>query len=240
MDKSANFSTHLGRGLLLLGLAVAFPALAVAAEQSHQSIVEHAVQHVRDRADQFPVSPRVEAGRLDSRLRLPRCSAPLETFDSPGGLSPGRSVVGVSCRGSQPWKLYVPVNIVLPAEVLATAHAMRRGDVIGKADLVRREADLGRLRGQYFTDPADVIGQRLKRNLAGNLPLTPAMIDAQRLVKRGAEVTIVSDTGSIEVRMRGKALGQGGRGDRIRVKNTRSGRELTATIIGRGLVKVSP
>jgi flagella basal body P-ring formation protein FlgA len=66
------------------------------------------------------------------------------------------------------------------------------------------------------------------------------MIDAQRLVKRGAEVTIVADTGNIEVRMRGKALGEGGRGDRIKVKNVRSGRVVTATVMARGVVQISP
>jgi flagella basal body P-ring formation protein FlgA len=38
--------------------------------------------------------------------------------------------------------------------------------------------------------------------------------------------------------MRGKALADGGRGDRIRVKNLNSGRIISGTVSGRGLVQV--
>lgn len=226
-----------GLGLALLLLA---GTTVEAAYQSHQSIRQRAEAYVQSQSGQFSTPPSVEAGSLDSRLRLPRCELPLAAFESPGGLSAGRSVVGVRCDGKRPWKLFVPVTIALPAKVLALAHPMRRGDLIAREDLVAQEADLARLRGQYFQDPAELVGQRLKRNVAAMLPLKPAMIDAQRLIKRGAEVTIVADTGSIEVRMRGKALGQGGRGDRIKVRNQRSGRVLSATIVDRGIVRVGP
>jgi flagella basal body P-ring formation protein FlgA len=227
------------RGLAWVLLSLAGTG-AEAAYQSHQSIRQKAVDYVHSQAGQFSTPPQIKAGSLDSRLRLPRCELPLEAFESPGGLSAGRSVVGIRCDGKRRWKLFVPVTISLPAKVLALAHPMRRGDLIGKDDLVEQEADLAKLRGQYFQDPTELIGQRLKRSVAAKLPLKPAMIDAQRLVKRGAEVTIIADSGSIEVRMRGKAMGQGGRGDRIRVKNLRSGRVLSAVIVDRGIVRVGP
>lgn len=224
-------------------LTTALPALAQAAKpvyQSHESLARQAVAYVQSQADRFSVPPVVKAGALDSRLKLQACDQPLESFEAPGGLTAGRSVVGVRCDGSQPWKLFVPVEITLPAQVIALNHSMRRGELIGKADLMLQQADLAKLRGQYYQDPGDVIGLRLKRNVAAKLPLKPAMLDAQRLVKRGSEVVILSDSGNIQVRMRGKAMGQGGRGDRIKVKNQRSGRVLTATVVGRGIVRVGP
>jgi flagella basal body P-ring formation protein FlgA len=238
MKTSAKISSRLGIVLALLSIGTTLPSHA--ATQSRQSLQQLAVDYVYSQADRFSVPPHVEAGQLDSRLRLPRCDQPLETYESPGGLSAGRAVVGVRCDGQQPWKIFVPVEITLPAQVIAFAHRMQRGDLISKTDLVLLEADLAKLRGQYFQDPDDVVGHRLKRSVAANLPLKPSMIDAQRLVKRGADVTIVADTGTIEVRMRGKALDQGGRGDRIQVKNKRSGRVITATVVERGIVRISP
>jgi len=41
------------------------------------------------------------------------------------------------------------------------------------------------------------------------------------------------------VTMRGKALADGGRGDRIRVENSKSGRVVTGTVSGRGIIHVT-
>jgi flagella basal body P-ring formation protein FlgA len=225
-----------------LATALAFGVTAATAAEPHQSaasIQAAAVAFVEAHADQFPVTPQVSAGQLDSRLRLGQCSEALQTFAPPGGLSAGRSVVGVRCDAEPRWKIFAPVDISLPAEVVAVARNIQRGELIHAQDIVVKTGDLARLRGQYFTDPAEVIGHRAKRNLAAAVVVTPAMIDARRLVKRGTEVTIVADAGAIEVRMTGKALAHGGRGDRIKVKNNRSGRVITATVVDRSLVRVN-
>jgi flagella basal body P-ring formation protein FlgA len=44
----------------------------------------------------------------------------------------------------------------------------------------------------------------------------------------------------LDVRVRGVALASGGVGDRIRVRNTGSKRELDAVVVDEGLVQVSP
>lgn len=232
-------STRRARALAGASLWLAAAALPAAPQhQSADSIQAAAVAFVESNADQFPVTPRVTAGNLDSRLRLGHCSAPLQAFAPPGGLSAGRSVVGVRCDADPRWKIFAPVDISLPAPVVALARSVQRGQVIAADDLTVREGDLAQLRGQYFGRPEEVVGHRAKRNLAATVVVTPAMIDARRLVKRGAEVTILADVGAIEVRMSGKALAHGGRGDRIRVKNNRSGRIITATVVDRALVRV--
>jgi len=230
---------RLGRSSVL-GLLVGTAQAAAPAYQPLADIAQTAVDHVETHGDRFPVPPQVAAGSLDSRLRLHHCDQPLESFESPGGLKAGRAVIGVRCTGTRPWKLFVPVEIKLPSEVVVLARPLRRGDVISAADLTTRMADLARLRGQYYLDSTDLVGQRIKRHVAGNAVLTPSMIDADRLVERGARVTILSDAGAIEVRVAGKAMGHGGRGDQIRVKNQASGRTISAVVVDRGVVKANP
>jgi flagella basal body P-ring formation protein FlgA len=240
MKPNAKKLTHYWPTQLCAGLALCASLPAMAAQhQSTESIAAAAVAFVEARSDQFPVSPRVTAGNLDSRLRLARCPTPLQAFEPPGGLSPGRSVVGVRCAGDTAWKIFAPVDIALPAPVVTVARDIQRGELIEAQDVVVKEGDLARLRGQYFRDPTEVIGHRAKRNLAAAVVVTPAMIDARRLVTRGSEVTIVADAAAIQVRMSGKALAHGGRGDRIKVKNNRSGRVITATVVDRALVRIT-
>lgn len=191
-------------------------------------------------ADRFPVPPDVQPGRLDARLRLARCDEPLQAYESPGGLKAGNTVVGVACEGSRPWRLFVPVKIALPAQVIALARPLRRGDMITADDLTVRQADLARLRGQYFLDADGLVGQRIKRHVRANAVLTASMVAADRLVERGSRVTILSRAGSIEVSVAGKALRHGGRGDQIRVKNLASGRTITAVVVDRGAVRAGP
>lgn len=241
MEPNVKFPSQIGRIGLAAALALAAgAATAAAAIHPHADILRTAVAFVRAQPERFAVPPQVQAVGLDSRLRLARCDVPLGAFAAPSGLSAGRSVVGVRCDGRRPWKLYVPVEIKLPAQVVVLARPLRRGDQLSAADLGVREADLAQLRGQYYRDADGLVGQRIKRHVTAGAVLTPSMLDADRLVRRGSRVTILSDTGPVAVRMAGKALGNGGRGDQIRVKNQASGRTITAIVVDRGLVKVRP
>lgn len=232
---SVNNSTLAGLAAWLLVLAT-HPAAAVPPHPL-DDIALTAVAYAESQADRFPVPPVVTPGHLDARLRLAHCDVPLNAFESPSGLRAGNTVVGVACEGHQPWKLFVPVRIALPAQVVALSRPLRRGDTLTDDMLTTREADLAKLRGQYFLNKQGLAGQRLRRHVRANAVLTASMIAADRLVERGSRVTIVSDTGGIQVRVAGKALRHGGRGDQIQVKNLASGRTITATVVDQGTVR---
>lgn len=206
--------------------------------QSHDSIRAAARAHVLDNRDDFRVAPQVEVGNLDSRLRLTACSQPLETYDSPNGLSGGRGVVGVRCNGDKPWKIYVPVKVALMEAVVVTRRPLVRGQALRAGDVALSEVDVSRLHKAYFSHVEDVIGLRTKRAVSSGSTLHAGVLQRERLVKRGGQVEIVSNGDGLQVRMQGKALADGGRGDRIKVKNLNSGRVVTGTVAGAGLIEV--
>lgn len=216
------------------------PVTGVAADavQSHNSIREAAEEHVLRNAGQFPAIPRVEVGNLDSRLRLVACDQPLETYDSPNGLSGGRGVVGVRCNGSKPWKLYVPVKVALIESVVVSRRPLVRGQTLRAADVMLSEMDVSRLRKAYFTRIDDVVGLRSKRSVSAGSTLHAGLLKREKLVKRGSQVEIVAAGDGLDVRMQGKAMADGGRGDRIKVKNLNSGRIVTGTVAGPGVIQV--
>lgn len=228
----------------LAALLLAFAAAAAGAQQqevqSHDSIREAARQHVQADAGQLAGSPQVTVGRLDSRLRLAACDRPLVAYDSPNGLNRGRGVVGVRCEGSRPWKIYVPVSVALMERVVVNRRPLVRGQTLRADDLALREVDTAGLHKAYFTRLEDVVGLRSKRAVARDTTLHAGLLQRAELVKRGAQVDILAVAEGLRVRMRGKALADGGRGDRIRVKNLRSGRVVSGTVTGPGLVEVMP
>ncbi len=183
--------------------------------------------------------PEVEVGALDRRLRLAACHQPLKAYLPPGGRSAGNTTVGIRCEGPQPWSLYVPVRVRVYREVLTTTRPLSRGERLGSGDLMLVRRDITSLRGGYLTDPAQVLGQVVRRRLAPDSVLSAAMIESPRLVERGQEVILVSETGGIRVQVRGKALMDGASGDRIRVQNPRSQRIVEGTVVSAGVVQVN-
>ena len=206
--------------------------------QSHDSIREAARQHALAQADNLAGRPEVTVGSLDSRLKLAQCERALETYDSPNGLNGGRGVVGVRCEGGKPWKIYVPVHLALLDTVVVSTRPLVRGQAVQADDVTLSEVDTSTLHKAYFTRVDDVVGLRSKRAVGGGTTLHAGLLERARLVKRGSQVQILAVTGGLQVRMRGKALADGTRGDRIKVKNLSSGREVTGTVTGSGLIEV--
>ena len=229
------YSPILAAALLLCGKATATTDTAV---QSHASIRDAARQHVAASTDQFAARPEVSVGDLDSRLKLSACDEPLETYDSPNGLNGGRGVVGVRCNGRRPWKIYVPVTIALIDEVVVTRRPIVRGQTLRPADLALSETDVSRLHKAYFTRIDDVVGLRSKRAVRAGRTLHAGLLKREQLVRRGRPVSITASISGLRVSMRGKALSDGGRGDRVRVENLNSGRIVSGIVAGNGLVEV--
>lgn len=233
---------RLHAAILPLVVVLGQPATAASEDaiQDPESIRETARQFAAGMAAAERGAARVEVGTLDRRLRLPQCDKPLSAFLSPTSRGATRQSVGVRCEGAVPWSLYVPVTIERPGQVVVTARPIPRGQVITEEDVRVAERDLGTLHRGYLTAPAQAIGQRAERDLPGDEALSPANLGKPNVIKRGAEITIVAADELLDVRVGGVALASGGIGDRIRVRNASSKRELDAVVVGEGLVQVTP
>lgn len=227
---------------ILAFAVVAQPAEATTddAIQDPESIRETARQFAAGMAAAERGAARVEVGTLDRRLRLPQCDRPLSAFLSPTSRTATRQSVGVRCEGTVPWSLYVPVTIERPGEVVVSTRPIPRGQIIAEGDVRLAERDLATLHRGYLNDPAQAIGQRAERDLPGDEALSPANLGKPNVIKRGAEITIMAADELLDVRVGGVALASGGIGERIRVRNASSKRELDAVVVGEGLVQVTP
>jgi len=180
----------------------------------------------------------IHLGRLDSRLRLGRCDRALQAFVPSGSRLQGKLTVGVQCPGKKPWTVYIPANIRVFGEVLITARPISRGDTLTRADIIARRQEISKLSYGYYRQSDEVIGKLAVRSLPAGTPLTPRMLKARLLVRRGDDVTILANTGFLQVRSKGKALQNAALGERITVRNTRSKRIVEGIAIRAGTVQV--
>jgi len=78
----------------------------------------------------------------------------------------------------------------------------------------------------------------LKRPLPAGTPLRYGHVALPELVRRGQMVTLIAGGAGIEVRMQGKAMGSGAKGDRLMVTNLTSGRRVEGLVLADGSVKI--
>jgi flagella basal body P-ring formation protein FlgA len=206
--------------------------------QPTESIAAAAEAFVRGRVGRKAERTTVQAGTLDSRHRLAFCSKELEPFLRRGARIDVRTIVGVRCTGKNPWKVYVPVEVIVTDTVMVASRTLPRGHRLTTEDLVGERRDVSRLLSGYIADAKGVVGQRLKAQVIAGRILTPAMLQVDIAVKRGQTVTLTVASGGINIQMSGKALMDGAIDQRIRVENTKTGRIVEGIVRSREHVEV--
>ena len=172
----------------------------------------------------LPVGADAEA-TLDPALRLPRCGAALVARVQ------GSNSVEVGCPDG--WRLFVPVRVRRSQTVLVLSRGIAPGETITADAFVPETRDASRIVGAAVADPAQAIGRVARRTLSAGAVLSATDLVAQRLIRRGDNVALVSRRGGVEVRVVGKALGDAGENERVTVENL-SSRRVVQGVVGPG------
>lgn len=234
-DRSATFRSLMLACTLLLCLPL---HAGTEVWQSHAGIREAAAEAVRSAAADTTGSIEVVADSPDPRLRLPRCEEPLKAVLPAASRLAGRLTVEVSCAGSQPWRLYLPVKIESSRPVVVAARSLTRDTILAPGDIRVAKLGPGVSAHGTLTDPAQAIGQRLRRSLESGAPVSAALLDAPLIVRRGQQVTLEALAGNFAVRVAGVARSDGALGQLIEVENGSSGKTVQAVVRSERTVEV--
>ena len=172
----------------------------------------------------LPAGSEAEA-TLDPALRLPRCGAALVARVQ------GSNSVEVGCPDG--WRLFVPVRVRRSQTVLVLIRGIAPGETITADAFVPETRDASRIVGAAVADPAQAVGRVARRMLSAGAVLSATDLVAQRLIRRGDNVALVSRRGGVEVRVVGKALGDAGERERVTVENL-SSRRVVQGVVGPG------
>lgn len=231
-------AAHWRLPFFLMVVALTAQAWAGPDMQSHKEIASAASAFIASELGANYPQHRITIGSIDPRLRLPSCARQLRAFLPPGGRLPGNTTIGVTCESDSPWTLYVSATVKVQTEIAVLKNPLARGAIITAQDVGLEPRELNG-NETYMRNPAQVIGKVAKRTLAPGAALTPSMLAAPLLIRRGQEVVIVANTPGIDVRSQGIALSDGGAGDRIQVRNSLSKRVVEGTVLEVGIVQVT-
>ncbi len=224
--------------ILLLSLLMATALPAAAETQALDTIRAAARDYVTRNLDGLAGTLVVEPTALDSRLRLSRCSEPLEAYLPNGSIGPGNVTVGVRCTGARPWSLYVPVAVKVMAPVAVLARAKSRGEILERSDFIMEKRDTASLRAGHFDDPQALVGMRMRLSLTAGGVVSHRHLERPNLVKRGERVMLISGARGFSVQMHGRALEDAAAGERVRVENASSSRVVEGRVTPDGKVRI--
>ena len=133
--------------------------------------------------------------------------------------------------------LALRVELEALAPVVVAAGDLARGVVLSAQDLNVVEMDLVGLKNPCF-DPAELIGQKVKRSMRLGTPVDRSMVDFPPMIRRGDRVTITLRKGGLELNATGEARQDGKEGESIRIRNSSSRKEILCRVIAPGTAEV--
>ncbi|MEM6638632.1 MAG: flagellar basal body P-ring formation chaperone FlgA, partial [Pseudomonadota bacterium] len=211
---------------------------SAAAWQSPESIETVAEAFVTQHQPAMTGTVTVQTQPIDRRLKLKACAKALEGFLPAGaGWRPAMSV-GVRCAGPVAWKVYVQVRTESRIQVARVTRALPPGHTVTPQDFewVEQTAHPGSLSLQKgLHTPA---GRVLRTACGAGQTLTQSMLQPDYLVRRGERVTLASGDSALAIRMGGQALADAAAGERVRVRNSSSGRVVEGIVRQRGVVEI--
>ena len=146
--------------------------------------------------------------------------------------------VGIDAGGQTQRTMSVTADIRHLRPVLVASRMLRRGEAL-MLDLVELvECDITQLRHGYFTDVDALGNMRTRRSVVAGDVLTRNHVEVIPVINRGDEVELVARTNSLAISALGQAMQDGGIGERIRVKNSDSGKVLYGQILDASTIQV--
>ena len=116
--------------------------------------------------------------------------------------------------------------------------SMGKNGVINAQDVEMQRVQVNSLSPNRASTMEQVLGMSPRRNLRAGQPLRLADLGQPVLAERNGLVTIVLRTATMRLTSQGRALDEGGQGDVIRVKNTKSNRTIFARVTAPGIVTI--
>lgn len=221
----------------LTGLVLLLTSLPLAAQTSpHHEIRRYAEEYVRDFVHAGPGDKvNIEAASIDTRLQLTECPGML-TADIRGSGEVRRNThVFVQCHEQPGWSLFVPVRVRVLKPVVTAATPIARNTLLQPAQLQLSYQDEVLVRGDVFDNIQALAGTRSKRDLRPGRPILASQLC---VVCKDDKVTIVAENGGLSIRTTGIADEDGTFNENIRVRNSRSGRQIQGRISEAGIVRV--
>ena len=234
--KKLNYYIGLPNILIIIITFVSFIAAAKENKLDNKQLIQGAEKFITAQLTASNSAEReVEGMPIDERIAIPVCAQDIEYVVSAEALYQSNVTVKAQCPVSN-WYMFLMVRVTEIQPVVIVNNAISPGTLLTNDNLQVINMDKKRLRTTTFADIDSVLGARVKRRLVAGRPVEP---DDLCFVCKGDSVVISAESQYMQVKTNGVALEDGNIGETIRVKNSRSSKNLLAQIVNIHEVKVN-
>jgi flagellar basal body P-ring formation protein FlgA len=142
--------------------------------------------------------------------------------------------------GKELRNLRVSGKVDLYQEVVQSTRSMKRNEVGADGDIQLVRTNIAAHPDRYVMQRDQVVGKKLLCSIGPNQPISLRDLENPPLIKRGDPVTIFFQQEGVRLSTKGEAKGNGGQGDRIRIKNIDSKRNVLCQVVDSQTVEVLP
>ncbi len=146
--------------------------------------------------------------------------------------------VGIDVDGQTQRTMSVTADVRIWRPVLVASHMIRPGEEVGPESYELVERDVTQVRGKYYVDSLMLEGMQTRRTLSMGDVITDQHLQKIPVVKRGDAIQLIARADRMSMSTAGEALQDGGVGDRIRVKNSDSGKVIYGHVLEGGIIQV--
>ena len=146
--------------------------------------------------------------------------------------------VGIDVGGQTQRSMSVTADVRIWRPVVVASHMIKRGEEMALVGCELAERDVTQVRGAYYSDIKALEGMQARRTLSMGDIITDGHVEKIPIVRRGDAIRLVARAGRMNMSAAGEAMQDGGVGDRIRVKNSDSGKVVYGHILEDGAIQV--
>jgi flagella basal body P-ring formation protein FlgA len=191
--------------------------------------------------DKLGPGDRIDAIDVPRPARIPLGAFEIEV-EAPAAHGTGggfrRTDLRVLQDGAQVATVGARVKIASFGPVVVARQPVARGALVRAEDLRIEERRLDEMPSTVVSEIDEVIGKEARVALAAGKPISVQAISSAALVKRGDVVRLTIEKGGMLLSVAGEALETAGVGERVRVINDSSKRELVGRVVDHGTVHV--
>ena len=191
-----------------------------------ESLSKEHVEHVYLSVENDEQKISISEPKLAPRIHINECDTDLAVNILENHNS--RNInVKISCQLPSAWQIYLPFKINKRLPVLVAVSNLNKGTTLDKDNTRINFVNVHKIRGETLSNNKSIIGAKLKRNIQKDSAI---YIKSVCVICKGESVTILASSDTFQIKTNGTALSNGTIGDQIRIKNTRSGKIITARV----------
>jgi flagella basal body P-ring formation protein FlgA len=141
-------------------------------------------------------------------------------------------------NGKEAKKIRVTAQVNIFTDVVVARSFLRKGQIIQEKDLQLVNKNMSLFAPDVVTDFEEVVGKRTTLTMNSQEVFRKGMVERAPLVKKGDRITLVVENGHFRITSVGEVQEEGGKGERIRLLNVASKREVYGRVLDANTAQV--